>query len=210
MMLYSVLSLCPRNVQWPPSCSHSWRLALWTCKLLYSSCVNARLFCKIVHLARSTSPSLVAKGFKYDVHHCFALCTGIDTTNSAWEQAQLSLSKGSIGLRSLSDHLSACYIASLSMSSLCLEWISNHYLVHSIEEYNGRIPPTEAITIEAASHTPVCQKDLSSKLENSQFNKLSANSSLLDRARLLSVSSPMLEPGFLLPLLLFEFRTAIQ
>ena len=42
-------------------------------------------------------------------------------------------------------------------------------------------------TIEAVSHTPYHQKDLSCKLEDSQFNKLSANS---DRARLLSVSSP--------------------
>ena len=34
-------------------------------------------FCKLVHLARSTPPSLVAEGFKYfdnDVRHCFALC----------------------------------------------------------------------------------------------------------------------------------------
>ena len=52
-------------------------------------------FCKLIHLARSTPPSLVAEGFKYfdnAVCHCFALCTGVDTTNSAWEQAQLSLS----------------------------------------------------------------------------------------------------------------------
>ena len=56
----------------------------------------------------------------------------------------------------------------------------------------------EAITTEAVSHTSVV---LSCKLENSQFNKLFANSSLPDRAHLLSVSSPMLKPGFLLSLL---------
>ena len=53
----------------------------------------------------------------------------------------------------------ACYIASLSMSSLCLEWISNRQLVHSIEENNGRIQPTEVITIETVTHTPVHHKD---------------------------------------------------
>ena len=140
VMLYSAPSLCPRNVQWPPSCSaHSWRrLALWTPKSLYSSCANAFffVFCKLVHLAISIPPSLVAEGFKYfdnDVCYCFALstCTGVDTITSAWEQAQLSLSRGSIGLHSLSDHLSACYKASLSMSGLCLESISNYHLVHS-------------------------------------------------------------------------------
>ena len=114
----------------------------------------------------------------------------VDTTNSSWEQAQLSLSRVGIGLRSLSDHSSACYIASFSMSCLGLELISNQHLVHSIEEYNGRITPTEAITIEAVSHAPCGQKDLSCKLEDSQFNKLFAYSSLPDRARLLSVSSP--------------------
>ena len=33
----------------------------------------------LVHVARSTPPSLVTEGFKYldnDVRHCFALCTG--------------------------------------------------------------------------------------------------------------------------------------
>ena len=70
-------------------------------------------FCKLVHLARTTPPSLVAKGFKYfdnDVRYCFVLCAGVDTTNSAWEQAQLSLSRGGIGLRSISDHSTVCYI----------------------------------------------------------------------------------------------------
>ena len=50
-------------------------------------------FCKMVHLERSTPPSLVAEGFRYfdnDVRHCFASCTGVDTSDDAWEQAQLS------------------------------------------------------------------------------------------------------------------------
>ena len=133
----------------------------------------------------------MAEGFKYfdnDVRHCFALCTGVDTTNSSWEQAQLILSRGGIGLCSLSDHSAACYIASLSMSTLDL--ISNQHLVHSIGEYNSGIPTSEAITTEAVFHIPCCQKDLSGKLEDSQFNKLIASSSMPDRARLLSVSSP--------------------
>ena len=53
-------------------------------------------FCKLVHMARSTLPFLVVESFKYfdlDVRHCFALCTGVDTSNSAWKQAQLSLAE---------------------------------------------------------------------------------------------------------------------
>ena len=34
----------------------------------------------------------------------------MDTSSSAWEQAQLSLSRGGLGLCSLSDPSSACYI----------------------------------------------------------------------------------------------------
>ena len=72
------------------------------------------VFCKLVHLAISTLPSLVAEGFKYfdnDVRYCFALstCTGVDTISSAWEQAQLSLSRALQPLR----HSSACYIQSV-------------------------------------------------------------------------------------------------
>ena len=130
---------------------------------------------------------LVAEGFKYfdnDVRHCFALCTGVDATNSSWEQAQLSLSRGDIGLRSLSDHSAACYIASLVHTGI------DQHLVHSIGEYNGRILPSASITIESVSHTPCCQNDLYCKLEDSQCNKLFASSSLPDRACQLSVSSP--------------------
>ena len=83
---------------------------------------------------------------------------------------------------------------------------------------NGRIPPTETITIEAVSHTPFRQKDLSCKLEDSQFNKLFASSSLPDRACLLSVSSPhagawlsvIPSPRLNLQVDPLEFQTALQ
>ena len=72
--------------------------------------------------------------------------------------------------------------------------------------------------IEAVSKKPCRQKDLSSKLEDSQFNKLFANSALPDRAHLLSVSSPhagawlsvIPSPGLNLQLDPLEFQTAIK
>ena len=52
--------------------------------------------------ARSTTPSLITEGLEYfgnDVCHCFPVsATVLDTTNSAWKQAQLSLSRGGLGL----------------------------------------------------------------------------------------------------------------
>eukprot|EP00731_Ephydatia_muelleri_P033192 Em0026g12a len=122
-------------------------------------------FCKLVHLARSTPPSLIAEGLEYfdnDVRHCFALSTAVDTTNSAWKQAQLSLSRGGLGLRRLSEHSSACYIASLSMAGMCSE--SNRHLLNAINQFNEHVSNEEMVTLEAIRETPCSQK-----LEPSEF-----------------------------------------
>ena len=36
--------------------------------------------------------------------HSFANCTGVDTSDTAWKQAKMSLHKGGLGLRTLADH----------------------------------------------------------------------------------------------------------
>ena len=138
--------------------------------LLLRQCVG---FCKLVHLARSTSPSLITKGLEYfnnDVCHCFALSTAVDTTNSAWKQAQLSLSRGGLGLRRLSEHSSACYIASLSVVGMCTE--TNQHLLNAINKFNEHVSNEETVTFEAIRETPCCQKVLSNKLEDSLFAQL--------------------------------------
>ncbi|KAL5466808.1 hypothetical protein EMCRGX_G030958, partial [Ephydatia muelleri] len=61
-------------------------------------------FCKMVHLARSTLPSLVAEVlsiFYLDICCCFTECTSVDVSNVAWQQAQLSPSRGGLGPQSL-------------------------------------------------------------------------------------------------------------
>ena len=148
-------------------------------------------FCKMVHLARSTPPSLVAEGFKYfenDVRHCFALCTGVDTSDDAWEQAQLSLSRGGLGLRRLSKHSPACYIASVCKSGLSSA--PQQHLLQSIDDFNHCIPPSKAIYFESLTNTPSSQKALSGEIEDAMFRQLVSKSSIPDRARLISVSSP--------------------
>ena len=65
-------------------------------------------FCRFVHIARCTPPSLVSEGlhfFDIDVRQCFSDCLSIDLPNTAWQQAQLCLSRGGLGLRSLSQHM---------------------------------------------------------------------------------------------------------
>ena len=124
------------------SYSPNWkRLILWTFKfnalLLLRQCGS---FCKLVHLGRSRCIplSLKADGLEYfdnDVYHCFALSTAVDTTKSAWKQAQLSLSRGGLGLFRLSEHSSACYIVSLSMAGMSSE-SNQHLLTHAINKFN--------------------------------------------------------------------------
>ena len=71
-------------------------------------------YCKLVHLARAVPPSFsqsVLQIFDQDVQKCFTSCTGVHPSSVAWKQAQLSLSRGGLGLRSLSHHAPAAFIA---------------------------------------------------------------------------------------------------
>ena len=175
--------------------------------------------CKLVHLARSTPPSLIAEGLEYyfdnDVRHCFALSTAVDTTNNAWKQAQLSLSRGGLGLRRLSEHSSARYIASLSMAGMCSE--TNQHLLNAIDKFNEHVSNEDTVTLETIRETSCRQKMLSNKLEDSLFAQLFSKSSLPDRAHLLSVSSPHAaawlstapSPGLNLQLEPSEFQAAL-
>ena len=67
-------------------------------------------FCKLIHLARATPPSLCVdslKSFDDEVRKCFALCLALSIPDSNWHQAQLSLS---FGLFPCTAHFSWFYI----------------------------------------------------------------------------------------------------
>ena len=73
-------------------------------------------YCKLVYLARATPPNLASDPlqlFDAEVRECFTLCTVVPVSNLTWQQAQLSLSHGGLGLHSVSHHSLAAYIASL-------------------------------------------------------------------------------------------------
>ena len=63
-------------------------------------------------------------------------------------------------------------------------------LVSATQMFNSFLPPSEAINAKALLLTPVTQKSLSSKLDDYLFKVLLDMSSIADKARLLSVSSP--------------------
>eukprot|EP00731_Ephydatia_muelleri_P024931 Em0017g14a len=149
-------------------------------------------FCKMVHLARSTPPSLVAEGlgiFDRDIRRCFTECTSVDVSDVAWMQAQLSPSRGGLGLRSLRLHSSACFIA--SMGHFGIAFGENHHLEQSLIEFNGAVEGMEAIGLQDIIDSPPHQRQLSSMIEDHQFKIIfDHTSSPANCARLLSVSSP--------------------
>ena len=130
-----------------------------------------------------------------DVHQCFTECTSVDTPDNAWQQAQLSLSRGDLGLCCLSRHSSAAYIASLTASDSASS--TNHHLLQSIQLYNSLVPVSVAVSIEAVLASPCNQKVLSSRLVDHQFRLLflSLSDSLPNRARLHLPLLPMLLHG---------------
>ena len=105
----------------------------------------------------------------------------VDTSDAAWQQAQLSLSRGGLGLRRPSLHSPAAYIAS-AIASDCSSPQSKH-LLHAIELFNASVSTIDELTITTITTSKLTQKLLSAKLEDQQFTKLFANASLLDRAR---------------------------
>ena len=104
------------------------------------------------------------------------------------KRAKTHLSRGGLGLRSLSHHSAAAYISSVSASEQCT--VSMSHLHTSVYLFNALIPPDDVIILDDIVSSPCRQHALSSKIENRQFKLLFDHSSLPDRANLLSVSSP--------------------
>ena len=148
-------------------------------------------FTKLIHVARSTPPSLALDelhAFNQQVRHTFTECQAIHTTDSSWKQAQLSLSRGGLGLHSLAHHPTAAFIASISTAGLASP--SDNFLVEAVNSYNTSVPPESAVDIDSLTITPCRQHTLSATLESTQFSSFLSESSTADKARLLSVSSP--------------------
>ena len=154
---------------------------------------------KLVHVAQSTPPSLALDelhAFDQQVRHTFTECQAIHTTDSSWKQAQLSSSRGGLGLRSLAHHSTAAFIASISTAGLASP--SDNFLVEVVNSYNTSVPPECAVDIDSLATTPCRQLTLSTTLESTQFNSLLSESSTAEKARLLQCLRPMPRHGSLL------------
>ena len=176
-------------------------------------------FCKLVHLARTTPPSLSHDSLQFfdkEVRHCFSSCLAVDIPDVHWQQAQLSLSFGGLGFRSLSHHCCAAFISSLAFSGIGSA--SNRHLVSAISRFNTLVSPSDAITIEAILSSPPSQHALSKKLDSHLFHSILMTSSPANKACLLSSSaahasswlSVVPSVGLGLHLDSSEFRTAVK
>ena len=148
-------------------------------------------FCRLNHIARATPPSFSFKAlqlFDEDVRRCFSSSTGIDASDAAWQQAQLSLSRGGLGLRSLAHHASAAFISSLSSSGLAPS--SSQHLSDAVGMFNQLVPAEDSIKFEDFLSSAISQGKLSEKLDNQLLSSLMEASTVANKARLLSISSP--------------------
>ena len=98
------------------------------------------------------------------MRQCFADCTAVDTPDFTWQQAQLSLSRGGLGLHRVSYHSPAAYLASAVSSGLSYEVC--RYLHHSIDLYNNLVDPPDSLTPDSIDNScsTLTQKFLSTKL----------------------------------------------
>ena len=113
--------------------------------ILLRSCAS---FFKLVNITRATPPSLISSVLEsYDatIRHTSAECTGVDATDVAWDQAQLSIRRGGFGLRSLVHHSPAAYIASLCTATDISPL--HHHLADAILQFNNHIPQSAALSI---------------------------------------------------------------
>ena len=107
-----------------------------------------------MHLSRNTPPLLVKEAFAlFDdcVQQCFSECTAVDASASTWQQAQLGLKRGGLGLRRLSCHSPAAYIASFQSSGLSLS--SGKYLSSSVHLYNSLVDSQDSLTPELVGNS---------------------------------------------------------
>ena len=87
-------------------------------------------------------------------------------------------------------HSPAAYIASLCTATDISPLHCHLHVADAILQFNNHIPQSAALSIPNLSAHMPSQKKLSDLMEEVQFSSLLEKSSLADRARLLSITSP--------------------
>ena len=102
----------------------------------------------MVHIVSCTPPSVALEGlqlFDEEVRQTFSDSMCIDPSDLVWKQAQLSLSRCGLGLRSASLHSSAAFMSSFSMSGFATN--TSHHLLHSLGHFNSSVPQQKSFLL---------------------------------------------------------------
>lgn len=133
-------------------------------------------FPRMVHILRTVPPSQVlaaCKTFDKDLQRAFHGSVHVAMTPRAWQQAQLSVKRGGLGLRQTESFRSAAYIASVCASAtldgwdprMAAEWEA------AVVDYNKLV----ALSAEITSQTVLAsikQDELSAHVECEAFKRL--------------------------------------
>ena len=95
-------------------------------------------FCRLAHIARATPVEFTVAAlalFDDDMRRSLDESAAIESTDSAWQQAQLSTRRGGLGLRSVAHHAGAGFIASYTAS--CTE--PSAHLHEAVLHLNERV-----------------------------------------------------------------------
>ena len=127
--------------------------------------------------------------------HCFENLIGSGLSSLSLQQARLSTKFGGIGLRASKTHSAAAYIASFFMSKPLIEsflskQVSNSHINSAISMFNSLVGLDHCLDGLDSSSCPSNQHDLSHHIDSESFRTLLADSTNLNKARLLACSMP--------------------
>ena len=148
---------------------------------LLRSCAS---FCKYVYLARTTPPEYVSDVFTRcdaDFRDCLSRFAALQLPDHAWSQAQLSLSMGGLGLRSVSRHCAAAFISSHLRS---LPDIITSHLRNGMDMFCTLVGDKADDRFDRLLTHGRDQHKLSLKLDRCQWHDLHSAASFVDCIRL--------------------------
>ena len=102
---------------------------------------------------------------------CFTESTAIDTPQSAWQEAQLRLSRGALGLRRLSGKTLHGGVLVFT-KFLRLRLLISNTSTRCISHYSSLMLEPDALNVDSFLKTVCSQRTLSGKIEECQFSEL--------------------------------------
>ena len=149
-------------------------------------------FCRVVHLTRTVPFHFAVSAWEFFDDAVVNACSkglGVIFSPEALEQLALPFSRGGLGLRKASDHAAGAYLASVSFVAEEDNWPAPSAVgwTEALRDFCIRAAVSESFVLEAKA--PPKQRDFSAAVDTETLKALTAISSPLDKARLLSVST---------------------